>query len=273
MHQNRRSRTRILTRRRLDTELVRRNLVESRAEAQRAIEAGLVRVGANTSPKPSTMVAPDEPVHVIAAPEPFVGRAGRKLNAALNAFDVEVGGIRAIDVGASTGGFTDCLLQHGAESVAAVDVGHGQMHWRLRRDDRVDVIERTNIRTADVSMFDGPFDIVVSDLSFISLRTVSQQLAALGSDDTTWILLIKPQFEAGRDRVGRKGVVRDPAVRRDVIREVLASFDEIGLGCNGIIESPITGTTGNVEYLAIFRRGHGTVTSDTIDALFNGKSP
>jgi 23S rRNA (cytidine1920-2'-O)/16S rRNA (cytidine1409-2'-O)-methyltransferase len=219
------------------------------------------------------MVSPDEPVHVVAAPEPFVGRAGRKLDAALNAFDVHVDGLRAIDVGASTGGFTDCLLQRGVRSVAAVDVGHGQMHWRLRGDDRVDVIERTNIRTTDASMFDGPFDIIVSDLSFISLRTVSQQLAALGGDNATWILLIKPQFEAGRDRVGKKGVVRDPIVRRDVIGEVVASFDEIGLGCNGIIESPITGTAGNVEYLAIFRRGRGTVTSDTIDAIFNGKSP
>ena len=273
MLQIRHSRTQILVRRRLDAELVRRNLVESRTEAQRAIEAGLVRAGTNTSPKPSTMVSPDEPVHVVAAPEPFVGRAGRKLDAALNAFDVHVDGLRAIDVGASTGGFTDCLLQRGVRSVAAVDVGHGQMHWRLRGDDRVDVIERTNIRTTDASMFDGPFDIIVSDLSFISLRTVSQQLAALGGDNATWILLIKPQFEAGRDRVGKKGVVRDPIVRRDVIGEVVASFDEIGLGCNGIIESPITGTTGNVEYLAIFRRGHGTVTSDTIDAIFNGKSP
>jgi 23S rRNA (cytidine1920-2'-O)/16S rRNA (cytidine1409-2'-O)-methyltransferase len=218
------------------------------------------------------MVAPDEPLHLESNPEPFVSRAGRKLDAALEAFDIDVDDLRTIDVGASTGGFTDCLLHRGARSVTAVDVGYGQMHWRIRSDDRVDVIERTNFRTADPGMFGPPFDIVVSDLSFISLRAVSQQLVDVGSSDARWVLLIKPQFEAGRDGVGKGGIVRDPTIRRNVITEVLAAFDLLGLGCVGIIESPITGATGNVEYVAVFKRGHGTVTSDTIDSMFDGKS-
>ncbi len=218
-------------------------------------------------------MAPEEPVHLVANPEPFVSRAGRKLRAALDAFDVDVRGVSAIDVGASTGGFTDCLLQRGAATVCALDVGHGQLHWRIRSDERVTVIEHTNIRTTDSATIGSPFDLIVSDLSFISLRTVRQQLADLGEQDATWILLIKPQFEAGRSRIGKGGIVRDPSVRGEVLTEVLASFDEIGLGCVGLIESPITGATGNVEYVACFRRGGGTVTSDTIESTLSGKSP
>lgn len=250
--------------------MVRRKLVESRTEAQRAIEAGLVRVGTNTAPKAATMVAADEPLHIVAGADPFVSRAGGKLQAALDSFAVDVRDLRAIDVGASTGGFTDCLLQRGAASVTAVDVGYGQMHWRIRKDPRVEVVERTNIRTVDSSSLGEPFDIVVSDLSFISLRTVRSQLEALGGEDATWILLIKPQFEAGPDRVGKKGIVRNADVRREVILEVLDGFDDVELGCRDIIESPITGTKGNVEYVAIFRRGRGTVTSETIDIMFDG---
>ena len=231
-----------------------------------------MRVGTHTSPKAATLVGSDEPMHLLSNPEPFVSRAGRKLDVAIEEFGVDVRGMRAIDVGASTGGFTDCLLQRGADSVTAVDVGHGQMHWRIRVDDRVEVIERTNIRTADPSLFGPKFDIIVTDLSFISLRTVSRQLSTLGAANSTWILLIKPQFEAGRDRVGKKGIVRDARVRSEVVRDVVAAFDSIGLGCMGIIESPIQGTTGNIEYVAMFRRGSGTVSSVTIDALFDGNS-
>jgi 23S rRNA (cytidine1920-2'-O)/16S rRNA (cytidine1409-2'-O)-methyltransferase len=231
-----------------------------------------VRVGTHASPKAATLVGPDEPLHLLSSPDPFVSRAGRKLDAAIADFGVDVRGMRAIDVGASTGGFTDCLLQRGAATVTAVDVGYGQMHWRIRSDERVEVVERTNIRTVDPSLFGPEFDIIVSDLSFISLRTVSEQLAALGTTSSTWILLIKPQFEAGRDRVGKKGIVRDVKVRADVVREVIAAFDRIGLGCTGIIESPITGTTGNVEYMAMFTRGRSTVSSDTVRALFDGNA-
>jgi 23S rRNA (cytidine1920-2'-O)/16S rRNA (cytidine1409-2'-O)-methyltransferase len=196
------------------------------------------------------MVAPGESLHL-----PFVSRAGRKLSAALEAFPVETSGIRAIDVGASTGGFTDCLLQNGVLHVTAVDVGYGQMHWRIRNDPLVVVIERTNIRTASPEQFGDPFDLVVADLSFISLRTVGDVLVALGSDDADWLLLIKPQFEAGREGVGKGGIVRDVSVRHDAIRSVLNFFSDLDVSCHGLIESPITGATGNVEYVAWFRRG------------------
>ena len=192
--------------------------------------------------------------------------------AGLDAFDIDVRGIRAIDIGASTGGFTDCLLQRGASTVSALDVGHGQLHWRIRSDDRVTVIERTNIRTADPASFGSPFEFVVADLSFISLRTVRRQLADVGGRDATWILLVKPQFEVGHSRVGKGGVVRDPSARMQVLIEVLASFEQIGIGCVGLIESPITGSKGNVEYVACFRRGRGTVTSDTIESTLSGNS-
>lgn len=249
---------------------MRRKLVDSRSEAQRAIKAGLVRVGAHTQPKASTLVAPNESVHLVSSPEPFVSRAGRKLDAALDAFDVQVQGMRAIDVGASTGGFTDCMLQRGVASVTALDVGYGQMHWRIRNDHRVSVVERTNIRTADPAAIGAPFDLIVSDLSFISLCTVRAQLDDLGSQDATWIHLIKPQFEAGRARVGKGGVVRDVSVRLEVLRRVVAAFADIDIGCVGLIESPITGSAGNVEYLACFKRGRGTVTSNTIESALHG---
>lgn len=249
---------------------MRRGLVASRTEAQRAIEAGLVRVGTAAAPKASTLVAPQDSLHIVGAPQQFVSRAGTKLDSALNIFGIEVGNLVTVDVGASTGGFTDCLLQRGAASVAAVDVGYGQLHWKIRNDERVTVVERTNIRTADPAELGAPFDLVVSDLSFISLRVVKQQLNDLGSQDTHWVLLIKPQFEAGRDKVGKGGVIRDHDIRMDVLRDVLSDFETIGLGCTGLIESPITGATGNIEYVAHFERRTSTVTSDTIEETLAG---
>jgi len=200
------------------------------------------------------MVAPDEPVHLLAAPEPFVSRAGRKLNAALDVFDVDITGKTAIDVGASTGGFTDCLLQRDVESVVALDVGYGQLHWKIRQDERVTTIERTNVRTVDPAAIGAPFDIVVGDLSFISLGMLAPQLVALGTDQTDWILLIKPQFEVGKDQVGKGGIVRDRETRERAIRSVATAFNVEGATTVGLVRSPITGTTGNVEYLAWFRR-------------------
>ncbi len=227
-------------------------------------------MNANAAPKPSTLVSPEDAVHLVAPAERFVSRAGRKLETALNAFAIEIAGKRVIDVGASTGGFTDCLLQRDAEHVVALDVGYGQLHWRIRNDTRVDVIERTNIRYVDPEAIGAPFDVIVADLSFISLTTVAEDLDALGSGESNWILLIKPQFEAGRDRVGKGGIVRDPSVRYDVVRTVLASLDAIGLGCRGVIESPITGNAGNTEYVAWFRRGSGTVEATSIESLTKG---
>lgn len=254
-------------------ELVRRKLVGSRSEAQRAIRSGLVRVGTNTSPKAATMVAPKDPVYLEAAPDRFVSRAGQKLYAAIETFGLDVAGVRAIDVGASTGGFTDCLLQRDVSTVTAVDVGYGQLHWRIRNDSRVTVVERTNIRTADIQALGAPFDLVVADLSFISLRTVRDQLADLGTEVATWVLLVKPQFEVGRDDVGKGGIVRDSAVRVDALVRVLDAYQEIGLGCMGLIESPIRGATGNVEYVACFTRGSGTVTSETVDQALEETQP
>jgi 23S rRNA (cytidine1920-2'-O)/16S rRNA (cytidine1409-2'-O)-methyltransferase len=210
------------------------------------------------------MVAPDEPVHLVAAPEPFVSRAGRKLDGALDVFAVDVSGVRAVDVGASTGGFTDCLLQRGARSVTAIDVGYGQLHWRLRSDDRVTIVERLNVRQADPGALGGPFDVVVADLSFISLSTVAGALASLGSDDAAWVLLIKPQFEAGRDRVQRGGLVTDTSVRRDVLSRVLGDLERVGLGCQGLAVSSIAGTKGNVEFVGLFTRQPRTVGEDRI---------
>jgi 23S rRNA (cytidine1920-2'-O)/16S rRNA (cytidine1409-2'-O)-methyltransferase len=238
--------------------------VESRTEARRAIEAGLVRVGANTDPKPSTMVSPEESLHIVGSPEPFVSRAGRKLDAALAAWDIDINGVRAIDVGASTGGFTDCLLQRGASSVTAVDVGYGQMHWRIRQDDRVTVVERTNIRTVDTRTLGEPFDLVVADLSFISLTVVAPSLARLGTRDATWVLLIKPQFEAGKGAVDRDGVLRDPAVRREAVQSVVAGMSDHGLGCQKLTVSSITGATGNNEFVALFTRAPRAIDEETI---------
>lgn len=243
---------------------MRRKLVASRTEAQRAIDAGLVRVGTNTQPKASTLVAPDEPLHVASSPEPFVSRAGRKLAGALDAFPVDPRGKRVIDLGASTGGFTDCVLQRGAEHVVAVDVGYGQMHWRIRSDDRVTVVERTNIRLADPETLGAPFDLVVGDLSFISLAMIAPQIVALGDSTTDWILLVKPQFEAGREGVGKGGIVRDPDVRVGAIRSVITAFSTLDVPIHGLIPSPITGTTGNIEYVAWLRHGDPESTPDDL---------
>lgn len=223
-----------------------------------------MRLGSNPDPKPATLVAPVDSLHLVGAPEPFVSRAGRKLAAALVAFPIATEGVRAVDVGASTGGFTDCLLQNGVSSVVAVDVGYGQMHWRIRGDDRVEVIERTNVRTATSTDLGGPFDLVVADLSFISLTAVADALSDLGSESANWILLIKPQFEAGRSSVGKGGIVRDPAVRHQTVVDVAGAFAARGLGFRGLIVSPLTGTTGNVEYVAWFTRGTATMSADQL---------
>jgi 23S rRNA (cytidine1920-2'-O)/16S rRNA (cytidine1409-2'-O)-methyltransferase len=247
--------------------LVHRRLVGSRAAAQRAIDAGLVLVAGVAAPKASTLVAPSDPVALAGGAEAFVGRGGLKLDAALEAFGVAVSGRRAVDVGAATGGFTDCLLQHGAHSVVAIDVGYGQLDWRLRGDRRVTVVERTNIRLADPAALGAPFDLVVADLSFISLRTVAPQLAALGGAGADWVLLVKPQFEVGRERLPRGGVVVDPEAMADAISGVVRSLSAAGIGAIGIIRSPITGASGNVEFLVHGVRGPRALTADDVAAV------
>lgn len=239
-----------MSRRRLDAELVRRGLARSRAEAKGLIEEGLVVVGDNPEPKPTSQVAGDASIRIARPLHPYVGRGGLKLEAALETFDVDVRGTRCIDVGASTGGFTDCLLQRGAASVAAVDVGYGQLDLRLRDDHRVAVHDRTNIRTADPVGLGAPFDIVVSDLSFISLCTVAEALAALGADGTRWLLLVKPQFEVGRDAISRGGIVRDPMAHLDALTDVVDCLAAVGIGAVGVARSPVLGAkAGNTEFL------------------------
>lgn len=212
-----------------------------------------MRVGGVAEPKPSTLVSPADPVHVDDSVRRYVGRGGFKLEGALDHFGIEVAGRSAVDVGASTGGFTDCLLQRGAATVTAVDVGYGQLDWGLRNDPRVTVVERTNIRHADPAHLGAPCDIVVADLSFISLRIVAGELAALGSTSSDWILLVKPQFEVGRGQVGRGGIVSDPELHREAIAGVVAAFRRVGRTMAGITASPIRGAEGNREFLLWLR--------------------
>jgi 23S rRNA (cytidine1920-2'-O)/16S rRNA (cytidine1409-2'-O)-methyltransferase len=238
-----------VTRRRLDAELVRRGLVPSRAAAREAVDAGMVRIGGAVATKPATMVAIDTPLDLIEGARPFVSRGGGKLDAALTRFDLDPTGRRCLDAGASTGGFTDVLLQRGASAVVAVDVGYGQLAWSVRTDPRVTVIERTNVR--DLTLGDLPFaaELVVADLSFISLRLVLSALAGLATPDAAYLLLVKPQFEAGRADVGKGGVVRDPAVWARALEAVIGAGGALGLGARGVMASPLPGPAGNVEFL------------------------
>ncbi|MFP3900571.1 MAG: TlyA family RNA methyltransferase [Acidimicrobiia bacterium] len=242
-------------RRRLDAELVRRDLASDRRRARELIEAGRVTVGGAPAPKPSRMVAPGEAIEVAAPPPRFVSRGGDKLDAALEAFDIPVAGTRALDVGASTGGFTDCLLQRGAAAVVALDVGRNQLHERLRRDPRVEDRPRTNIRHVGPGELGPPFDVVVADLSFISITLVIDRLLGLTAPGGHLVLLVKPQFEAGRAEATRgRGVIRDPAVWRRVLEEVTGACGARGAAIMGVMVSPLTGADGNAEFLLHARR-------------------
>ena len=243
------------TRRRLDAELVRRGLARSRHHAVELVESGRVLVGGSLAERPSRLVDAGEAVLVEGPPPRFVGRGGEKLDAALDRFAIDVVGLSALDAGASTGGFTDCLLQRGAVKVVAVDVGRGQLDDRLRRDRRVESHERTNIRHAHLDDLGGqPFPVVVADLSFISLRTVIPALLDLSADDASMVALIKPQFEAGRQEAARgRGVIRDPAVWRRVVLDVGSAMETQGATMMGAMVSPLKGADGNVEFLAWLR--------------------
>jgi 23S rRNA (cytidine1920-2'-O)/16S rRNA (cytidine1409-2'-O)-methyltransferase len=236
-------------RRRLDAEIVRRGLLPSRRLAVEAISAGRVLVAGSRAAAATRLVDPAEPIRLEGDAPRFVSRGGEKLAAALDRFRVSVAGRRALDVGASTGGFTDCLLQAGASGVVAVDVGHGQLAWSLRNDPRVTVLERTNARALTPEQIGGPADVVVADLSFISLVTVAPALMRCAIADADFVLLIKPQFEAGRGRVGKGGIVRDPETHRDVLRDVVARLAPAGLFVVDVMVSPLRGADGNVEFL------------------------
>jgi 23S rRNA (cytidine1920-2'-O)/16S rRNA (cytidine1409-2'-O)-methyltransferase len=246
---------------RLDFLLVERGLAESRAQAQRLIRAGLVRVAGQVADKPGTRVAAGAEITLQARPR-FVSRGGEKLDAALVRFGLDVAGVVAADVGASTGGFTDCLLQHGASRVYAIDVGYGQLAWRLRNDPRVVVMERTNARYLE--SLPEPVDLVTADVSFISLGLILPAAvrwltppspSPVGGDRGGVIALIKPQFEAGRREVGRGGVVRDPGVHQLVLEQVLDIAAGLGLGLRGLMPSPLRGPAGNVEFLGWWELG------------------
>ncbi len=242
-------------RRRLDQEMLRRGLAESRTRAQDLIDAGRVTVDGAPADKAARRVAAGQAVVVAGPPPRFVGRGGEKLDAALSRFTIEVAGRRVVDVGSSTGGFTDCLLQRGAGSVVAIDVGRGQLHQRLRDDGRVTVRERTDIRDVEPAGVGAPFDLLVADLSFISLATVMPSLVALVGEGLPMVLLVKPQFEAGREEADRgRGVIRDPEVWHRVLEGTHRSVCDAGAAIMDGMVSPITGAEGNVEFLV-----HATV--------------
>lgn len=240
-------------RERLDRALVTRGLAETREQAGRLILAGVVTVNGIPADKQARLVSGDAKLDVTAPGSPFVGRGGEKLEAALRAFDVAPHGLVALDVGASTGGFTDCLLQRGARRVYAVDVGYGQLDWKLRQDPRVVVLERQNIRYLDAALVPEPIDLAVVDVSFISLTIVLPCVIRFLADQALVVALVKPQFEVGKGQVGRGGIVRDEKLRQAACAKVLDFAQERGLTCMGRVESPVPGQKGNREILVGLR--------------------
>ena len=246
-----------MKRERVDRLLVERGLAPTRTRAQALVMAGRVLVGERRVEKASETFPPDAPLRVRGGDDPaarYVGRGGLKLEAALAAFAVDVRDFVCLDVGASTGGFTDCLLQHGARRVVAVDVGHNQLDWRLRNDPRVESREGVNARYLKPEDFDAPFDLVVMDVSFISATKVLPALVALLAESGRVVLLIKPQFEVGRGEVGKGGIVTDAVAHARVVAEVNRATEELGLVVRGVIDSPIKGADGNREFLALYER-------------------
>jgi len=237
---------------RLDQLVLDKGLAPSRERAKAFVLAGLVSVNGEVVSKAGTLVDAEAEVTLEAPDHPYVGRGGLKLAHALDTFGIAVTGREALDVGASTGGFTDVLLQRGAARVVALDVGHGQLDWRLRNDPRVLVVEHFNARHLTLADLPGSVDIVVIDVSFISLRQILPAVAAVLRQGADVVALVKPQFEAGRDEV-RKGIIRDPAVHDRVLAEVTAAGAEVGLTRVGSTPSPITGQKGNVEFLLHLR--------------------
>ncbi len=243
-----------MSRTRLDQLLVQRGLAESREKAQRLIRAGSVRIADQPATKPGHLYPDDVELLVKDAPR-YVGRGGEKMEAALRHFAIDVAGTVCLDIGASTGGFTDCLLQHGARRVYAVDVGKGQLHWYLRQDGRVTVLEGVNARHLESAWFDEAPDVAVVDVSFISLTKVLPAVTTILASGGGAVTLIKPQFEAGRDQVGKGGVVRDAAVHEEVIAAIRAFGEEqVGWRCQGVCPSPLLGPAGNTEFLAYWRK-------------------
>ncbi|ATL67131.1 TlyA family RNA methyltransferase [Nocardia terpenica] len=255
---------------RVDAELVRRGLARSREHAVELIGAGRVLINGTVAAKPATAVEAGTPLIVREEPDEvrWASRGAHKLLGALAAFEpqgVTVEGRRCLDAGASTGGFTDVLLSRGACEVVAADVGYGQLVWRLRTDERVRVLDRTNVRALTAEQIGGPVEVVVADLSFISLGLVLPALAACCAPDADLLPMVKPQFEVGKQRVGSGGVVRDPGLRAEAVREVAAAAAGLGLHTRGVVASPLPGPSGNVEYFLWLRKGGEPV--DDVTAL------
>jgi len=244
------------TKERLDLLLLEQGYFESREKAKAAIMAGLVLVGTERIDKAGTKIPRDAAITVKGSVHPYVSRGGLKLEKAIKHFGLNLQDAVMLDIGASTGGFTDCALQNGAARVYAVDVGYNQLDWSLRQDSRVQVLERTNFRHMTAEQLDGPLPLFATiDVSFISLKLILPVLAELLQQDGHTIALIKPQFEAGREHVGKSGVIRDPAVHSQVLKDVLTAAANIGFKLQGLTYSPITGGEGNIEFLAYWRLG------------------
>lgn len=239
---------------RLDSRMFEQGLTQSREKAHSLIMAGKVSVDGKLAQKPGMEVKEDAAITIAEDPVPFVSRGGLKLDKALSVFQLDLKGLVAADIGASTGGFTDCMLQHGAERVYALDVGYGQLDWKLRCDPRVAVMERTNARNMQPSWFNPPPAFASIDVSFISLRLILEPLHVCLTDGAYVVALIKPQFEAGRAEVGKHGVVRDVAVHRDVCMRIIEQAAGFGFSLCGLSFSPVTGPKGNIEFLSLFRK-------------------
>ena len=253
---------------RLDTELVRRGLAHSREFAQLLIEEGRVRLNGIRADKPATQVADGASIVVVSEDGAidFVSRGGYKLTGALDAFpEIKIEGRTALDAGASTGGFTDVLLRRGIRKVIAVDVGYGQLAWQLRNDPRVEIHDRTNVRSLSLSDLGDPVDLVVADLSFISLNLVIPAFASVTDSDSDLLLMVKPQFEVGRERLGAGGVVRDAHLRVEAVEGVVAVAAANDLGAVGVTASPLPGPAGNVEYFVWCRRGAAKIGTSEIE--------
>lgn len=238
---------------------MRRGLARSREQAAGLVAAGRVTVAGQVATKPATAVDAATPVLVAEVPgEPdYASRGGHKLAGALDAFaGVAVAGRRCLDAGASTGGFTDVLLRRGAREVVAADVGYGQLDWRLRTDERVTVLDRTNVRSLTPAAIGGPVELIVADLSFISLKLVLPALVACAAAGADLVPMVKPQFEVGKDRVGAGGVVRDPRLRAEAVESVAVAAAGLGFGMAGVVASPLPGPSGNVEYFLWLHRAH-----------------
>ncbi len=239
---------------RLDVALFEQGLAKSREEAKALVMAGQVYLGEVKAEKPGQFVTDETELTVRGATCPFVSRGGYKLQKAMDAFPISLNGVVAADIGASTGGFTDCMLQHGAKQVYAIDVGYGQLDWKLRNDPRVMVLERTNARYMEPGWFETPLDFASIDVSFISLDKILPALWNCLSDGGFVVALIKPQFEAGRNKVGKHGVVSQKETHIEVIDKIISVAEEIGFCVNGLSYSPIRGPKGNIEFLILLQK-------------------